>query len=459
MTRRPGSASLAPTAAGQPPPEGAAAVGQPGRPGAARRSPTAAGAPRSAPRRPPGRVARRPPRRPGRRRPGSPAPRRPPVRRGRGPRGGRRRPRRPRAPGAPAPRAAPGRGAPAGRRARGAGSPTSATAGSCTLPTSRGSTSRCTSAASGGRGSPGPGPKSRNTGMPIARTTSWPSSSGPISAAKAGSGPRQRGWSVGSGTVAASGSPRIGAPSRSASVPERRPGPRVGDAVPGQHDGSARARQQRGRAVERLGVRRARRPAARTGTCGGGAGPTWTSTGRLSTTGPARRRQGGRAGLGQQPRQVLRPPRLPRALGERPRHPHDVPAQERVARQHRLLLLADRHEEWHTAPGGVEDARHRVGQAGLHVDVDRRRAARGLGVAVGHPHGGGLVQRQHVAHPVLAPEGVRQGQLGGARGCRRGPPSPARPGPRAASRPRSRRSPPAQARGAMVRPASLSCSQ
>ena len=293
------------------------------------------------------------------------------------------------------------------------GSPTSATAGSCTLPTSRASSSRWTSATSGGRGSPGPGPKSRNTGMPTASATSWPWSSGPISAAKAGSGPRQSGWSVGSGTVAASGSPRIGAPSRSASVPERRPRPRVGHAVPGQHDGPARARQQRGGAVERAGIRDARGRRA-----DGGVRPRRRADLDVERQAQhhraARRRQGDLHGLGQQPGKVLRPAGLPRPLGKRPRHSQDVPAQEGVARQHRLLLLADRHEQGHPAAGGVEDARQRVGETGLDVDVDRRRAAGGLGVAVGHAHGRGLVKREHVAHPVLAPEGVGQGQLGGA---------------------------------------------
>jgi len=111
---------------------------------------------------------------------------------------------------------------------------------------------------------------------------------------------------------------------------------------------------------------------------------------------------------------VLLPPGLPGPLGDRPRHRDDVSAQERVTRQQRLELLADGHQQRNAAAGGVEDARERVGEPGLHMDVDRRRPAGGLGIAVGHPHGGGLVQREHVAHAFLAPEGVGQGELGGA---------------------------------------------
>jgi hypothetical protein len=195
-------------------------------------------------------------------------------------------------------------------------------------------------------------------------------------------------------------------------APERRPRARVGDAVARQDDRPAGGRQHGGRPVERLGVRRGRGRRRRRDVRRRGVRELDVDR-QAEHDRPAGGRQGGAQRLGQQGGEVLRPAGLPGALGERPCHPDDVTAQERLARQQALLLLAHGHQQRHPAAGRVEDPRHGVGQAGLHVDVDRRRAAGRLGVAVGHAHGRRLVERQHVAHPVLAPEGVGQGQLGG----------------------------------------------
>jgi hypothetical protein len=62
---------------------------------------------------------------------------------------------------------------------------------------------------------------------------------------------------------------------------------------------------------------------------------------------------------------------------------------------------------------GVEDSAHRVADARSGVQVDERRPARGLGVAVGHPDDDRLLEAEHVRE-VLGEVGEHR-QLGRTR--------------------------------------------
>ena len=119
-----------------------------------------------------------------------------------------------------------------------------------------------------GRAGPGLVPNRRNTGIPTASTTSWGARIGAICAAKAGSGPLQRGWSVGSGTEAAMGSPWTGAPRRSARAARAAPASRPATASPARITGlRAPSRSAAARSSASAGGGAPARGGA--GTCGG----------------------------------------------------------------------------------------------------------------------------------------------------------------------------------------------
>ena len=76
-------------------------------------------------------------------------------------------------------------------------------------------------------------------------------------------------------------------------------------------------------------------------------------------------------------------------------------------------LLAGRDHQRRVVGLGVEDRPHRVADAGRRVQVDERRSAARLGVAVGHADDDRLLQPEHVAEVVG--EVVQHRQLGRAR--------------------------------------------
>ena len=90
---------------------------------------------------------------------------------------------------------------------------------------------------------------------------------------------------MGRGTVAARGSPRIGAPRRSATAASSADAPARGTASPASTAG-ARAAPSNSAARSSDAASGGAGGAGGAGTCGGGAGATWTSSGRPSTTGP-----------------------------------------------------------------------------------------------------------------------------------------------------------------------------
>jgi hypothetical protein len=63
-------------------------------------------------------------------------------------------------------------------------------------------------------------------------------------------------------------------------------------------------------------------------------------------------------------------------------------------------LLAGRHDEGRMVRLGVEDRAHPVADPRRGVQVDVRRAARCLRVAVGHPDRHGLLEPEHVAEVI-----------------------------------------------------------
>ena len=77
-------------------------------------------------------------------------------------------------------------------------------------------------------------------------------------------------------------------------------------------------------------------------------------------------------------------------------------------------MLAGGEEHRRTGLVGVVEHAHRVAEAGRHVDVDGGETAAGLGVAVCHRDGDGLLQRQHVADAGLTRETIHERQLGRA---------------------------------------------
>ena len=96
---------------------------------------------------------------------------------------------------------------------------------------------------------------------------------------------------------------------------------------------------------------------------------------------------------------VLGPRRLVAPLDERMRHPGRVAVGEvRLQRDQRADLVAGGDHERRVIRLGVEDRAHRVADAGRRVQVDQRRAAARLRVAVGHADD----------HRLLEPEDIRE---------------------------------------------------
>jgi hypothetical protein len=96
---------------------------------------------------------------------------------------------------------------------------------------------------------------------------------------------------------------------------------------------------------------------------------------------------------GKRGRDVLGPRRLEAPLDERVDNPSRVAVGE--VRLHGDLgadLLASRHQQRRVVRLRVEDRPHAVAHPRRGVQVDVRRTARGLCVAVRHPHGDGLLQ-------------------------------------------------------------------
>ena len=155
---------------------------------------------------------------------------------------------------------------------------------------------------------------------------------------------------MGRGTVAASGSPRIGAPRRSATAASAADAPARATRVAGQHRRGARGRQQLGGPVERRGIRRRRGRGAAPGTCGGGAGRD-LDVERQAEHHRAARRLAGRAHRQRQEPRAGPPARVtshaPLASGRD--SSTSSPPEEGLPGQQVLHLLADRHQQRHPA--------------------------------------------------------------------------------------------------------------
>ena len=113
-------------------------------------------------------------------------------------------------------------------------------------------------------------------------------------------------------------------------------------------------------------------------------------------------------------RHVLRARGLVAPLDQRVRQPgHVAVGQVRLQRDKRARLLAGGHHERRVVGLRVEDRAHGVAHARRGVEVDERRAAPGLGVAVGHADDDRLLEPEDVAEIVRVVAQHRQ--LGRAR--------------------------------------------
>jgi hypothetical protein len=113
-------------------------------------------------------------------------------------------------------------------------------------------------------------------------------------------------------------------------------------------------------------------------------------------------------------RQIGEPVDLRRPFHERPREPRQVGGEDRLGREIFEVLLAGGDKDRGAGLLGVVEHAHGVAEAGRDVEVEHGEPARGLRVAVGHRHQGGLLQAEHVTDVVLDCEGVHQRQFGGA---------------------------------------------
>ncbi len=329
--------------------------------------------------------------------------------------------------------------------------PARPTVGTWTRPISSWSMSRWIRSTPSGSAGPGLSPKTRNTGMPAARSTSYPARIGRDLGRKAGKRPPpQR-------VVRRHGRPRrerLAEHRGPQPVGERdrgRRGPLVDHPVAQEERGGARRREHLGGALERRGVVRAaqdRHPHRRVRR---GADQHVHRQREHDRAARMRRRRGDRALRELLEVAVLTD--LPRVLRDRPRQLHELTTEERRLVEELGDLLTDGHQERHPGARGVEDPRHRVREPGLYVHVDDPQPVALLRVAVRHAQHGRLVQPQHVPDPVLARERVHERQLRRAGVAEH----------HVHALVRQPREQPvggvAHASGAMVRPASRNCSQ
>ncbi len=119
-------------------------------------------------------------------------------------------------------------------------------------------------------------------------------------------------------------------------------------------------------------------------------------------------------GAGERERHVLGARGLEAPLHQRMRHPRGVAVGEVGLQRHqRAHLLAGGDHQRRVVGLGVEDRAHRVADAGRGVEVDQRRAAARLRVAVGHADDDRLLEAEDVGE--VAGEVLEHRQLGRAR--------------------------------------------
>ena len=142
-------------------------------------------------------------------------------------------------------------------------------------------------------------------------------------------------------------------------------------------------------------------PTARAGPCASTRTPG--PAGALAASANARRRIG--AELAEAAHLVGPLARRRGEVGERAR-------EQRVGDEVALVLLAGGHDERGAVGPGVGEVADGVAEPGRGVQVEERRPAGGLGVAVGHARRRRLLEGEHVVEVVDVGEGVDQRQLG-----------------------------------------------
>ena len=85
--------------------------------------------------------------------------------------------------------------------------------------------------------------------------------------------------------------------------------------------------------------------------------------------------------------------------------PDEIAGEERVVDDVAPVLLAGGHHEWRAVRDGIGEVADRVAQARRRVQVQERRAAGGLRVAVGHRHSGRLLEGEHILETLASRTG------------------------------------------------------